>query len=124
MVPFSRENRVLLLTTATVFAAIPVAAVTGLGDVGAVAGVALFYGVGIALPQAYLALTDGADGITPRTRLRLAAGALIVGALAVASTAPPGERTALEPLALSVFVIWFVAESYEGYRTSRGQGST
>lgn len=124
MVPLSRENRVLLLTTATVFAAIPVAAVTGLGDVGAVAGVALFYGVGIALPQAYLALTDGADGMAPRTRLRLAAGALIVGALAFASTAPPDERTALGLLALSVFVIWFVGESYEGYRTSRGQGST
>jgi hypothetical protein len=113
----SRENRVLLASTALVALGLAVGAAADLGT-SALYGLLLFVGVGVVAPQLYLAATD--DEFEPRTRIRTAAllGLLFVwGSYGTATD--PTDRQVVGAVGAVLLVGLVGYEVVAGYRETR-----
>ncbi len=118
-----REGRVLFGSLLAFVLAVAVSVVlegqfgVSLRD-GPVVAVLLFAGVAVALPQLYLAATDAP--IRPRSRLRFAALATAVFAVAFAAEADGVRELAIAAIGISALLALVCYEGLAGYRAAGG----
>ncbi|OAQ53508.1 hypothetical protein HTG_08495 [Natrinema mahii] len=118
-----REGRVLFGSLLVFVLAVAVSVVlegqfgTSLRD-GPVVAVLLFAGVAVAVPQLYLAVTDAA--ISPRSRLRFAALATAVFAVAFAAEAEGLRELVIATIGTGALLALVCYEGITGYRAVGG----
>ena len=112
----SRENRVLLGSLFLVWLAITVVGLTGIGAESAVLVFVVLAGLGIVVPQLYLAVTD--DDVPGRQRIRIAAVLSLVIAMLGVSGADPTERRIIAGLVAALLLAVVAYEFAAGYRSN------
>ena len=115
----SRENRVLIGSLLLVWLATTVIVLTGIGVESAVVTFLVLAGLGIVVPQLYLAVTD--DGVPGRQRIRIAAVLSLVIAMFGFSGADPGERLLIAGLVAALLIALVAYEFTAGYRRTAAE---
>ncbi|MWV39746.1 hypothetical protein [Natrialba sp. INN-245] len=110
----SRENRVLLGSLFLVWLAVTIVGLTGIGAESSVLAFVVLAGIGIVLPQLYLAATD--DDVPGRKRVRIAAVLALVIAMLGFSGADATERLIIAGLVAALLVAVVAYEFTAGYR--------
>ncbi|ELY52809.1 MULTISPECIES: hypothetical protein [Natronorubrum] len=115
----SRENRVLIGSLLAVWLAVVGIGLTGIGAQSAVVTFVVLAGIGIVVPQLYLAVTD--DDVPGRQRVRIAAVLSLVIAMLGFSSADPGERLLIAGLVAALLIVLVAYEFTAGYRSTAAE---
>ncbi|RQG97677.1 hypothetical protein [Natrarchaeobius chitinivorans] len=115
----SRENRVLIGSLLLVWLVVTVIGLTGIGAESSVLAFVILAGIGIVLPQLYLAATD--DDVPGRQRVRIAAVLALVIAMLGFPAATSSERLIIAGLVAALLLAVTGYEFAAGYRASAAE---